>query len=143
MNKKGSKMPSRASLRSKGRIKIIPTRSNSISLRNSKQRETFVSLDSTTSKKRKEKAARSNIKKEDSAARSNIKKDDSATQEMLPAISASGIEETTRDLNPSKSVTSEVHSTCNPENEPSPNTCLLYTSPSPRDKRQSRMPSSA
>ena len=24
-----------------------------------------------------------------------------------------------------------------------PNTCLLYTSPSPRDKRQSRMPSSA
>ena len=26
---------------------------------------------------------------------------------------------------------------------PSPNTCLLYTSPSPRDKRQSRMPSSA
>lgn len=122
MNKKGSKMPSRASLRSKGRIKIIPTRSNSISLRNSKQRETFVSLDSTTSKKRKERAARSNVKKEDSAARSNIKKDDSATQEMLPAISASGIEETTRDLNPSKSVTSEVHSTCNPENEPSPNT---------------------
>ena len=28
----------------------------------------------------------------------------------------------------------------NPENS---NTCLLYTSPSPRDKRQSRMPSSA
>ena len=26
---------------------------------------------------------------------------------------------------------------------PSANTCLLYTSPSPRDKRQSRMPSSA
>ena len=25
----------------------------------------------------------------------------------------------------------------------SPTTCLLYTSPSPRDKRQSRMPSSA
>ena len=25
----------------------------------------------------------------------------------------------------------------------SPGTCLLYTSPSPRDKRQSRMPSSA
>ena len=25
----------------------------------------------------------------------------------------------------------------------SPNSCLLYTSPSPRDKRQSRMPSSA
>ena len=24
-----------------------------------------------------------------------------------------------------------------------PDTCLLYTSPSPRDKRQSRMPSSA
>ena len=24
-----------------------------------------------------------------------------------------------------------------------PNSCLLYTSPSPRDKRQSRMPSSA
>ena len=24
-----------------------------------------------------------------------------------------------------------------------PHTCLLYTSPSPRDKRQSRMPSSA
>ena len=28
-------------------------------------------------------------------------------------------------------------------NEDSPKTCLLYTSPSPRDKRQSRMPSSA
>ena len=27
--------------------------------------------------------------------------------------------------------------------KPSLNTCLLYTSPSPRDKRQSRMPSSA
>ena len=27
--------------------------------------------------------------------------------------------------------------------ESTPNTCLLYTSPSPRDKRQSRMPSSA
>ena len=26
---------------------------------------------------------------------------------------------------------------------PQNNTCLLYTSPSPRDKRQSRMPSSA
>ena len=26
---------------------------------------------------------------------------------------------------------------------PKENTCLLYTSPSPRDKRQSRMPSSA
>ena len=26
---------------------------------------------------------------------------------------------------------------------PLPNPCLLYTSPSPRDKRQSRMPSSA
>ena len=26
---------------------------------------------------------------------------------------------------------------------PTPNNCLLYTSPSPRDKRQSRMPSSA
>ena len=27
--------------------------------------------------------------------------------------------------------------------EVNPNACLLYTSPSPRDKRQSRMPSSA
>ena len=27
--------------------------------------------------------------------------------------------------------------------QPSPKACLLYTSPSPRDKRQSRMPSSA
>ena len=27
--------------------------------------------------------------------------------------------------------------------KPHPNDCLLYTSPSPRDKRQSRMPSSA
>ena len=27
--------------------------------------------------------------------------------------------------------------------QPTPDTCLLYTSPSPRDKRQSRMPSSA
>ena len=31
----------------------------------------------------------------------------------------------------------------NQDNELSNNTCLLYTSPSPRDKRQSRMPSSA
>ena len=29
------------------------------------------------------------------------------------------------------------------EQAESPSTCLLYTSPSPRDKRQSRMPSSA
>ena len=27
--------------------------------------------------------------------------------------------------------------------QPAPEPCLLYTSPSPRDKRQSRMPSSA
>ena len=27
--------------------------------------------------------------------------------------------------------------------QPAPKACLLYTSPSPRDKRQSRMPSSA
>ena len=31
----------------------------------------------------------------------------------------------------------------NPEDAPLANACLLYTSPSPRDKRQSRMPSSA
>ena len=31
----------------------------------------------------------------------------------------------------------------NPETDWCFNTCLLYTSPSPRDKRQSRMPSSA
>ena len=49
------------SSRSKGRIKVIPTRSNSISLRNSKQRETFVSLDSTN-KKRKDRATRSTVK---------------------------------------------------------------------------------
>ena len=30
-----------------------------------------------------------------------------------------------------------------PAQAPSPTACLLYTSPSPRDKRQSRMPSSA
>ena len=30
-----------------------------------------------------------------------------------------------------------------PDAIPEPNVCLLYTSPSPRDKRQSRMPSSA
>ena len=29
------------------------------------------------------------------------------------------------------------------ENNEEPNTCLLYTSPSPRDQRGSRMPSSA
>ena len=29
------------------------------------------------------------------------------------------------------------------EKQPQPMICLLYTSPSPRDKRQSRMPSSA
>ena len=29
------------------------------------------------------------------------------------------------------------------EENPKPKNCLLYTSPSPRDKRQSRMPSSA
>ena len=31
----------------------------------------------------------------------------------------------------------------NPDLGSNPNPCLLYTSPSPRDKRQSRMPSSA
>ena len=31
----------------------------------------------------------------------------------------------------------------NGTDKPQVNTCLLYTSPSPRDKRQSRMPSSA
>ena len=30
-----------------------------------------------------------------------------------------------------------------PKEEPPPNTCLLYTSPSPRDRQKSRMPSSA
>ena len=35
--------------------------------------------------------------------------------------------------------TFEVHHTYSPD----PQACLLYTSPSPRDKRQSRMPSSA
>ena len=37
------------------------------------------------------------------------------------------------------SLTSESKSTAGDKHE----TCLLYTSPSPRDKRQSRMPSSA
>ena len=32
---------------------------------------------------------------------------------------------------------------CYSDNEYNAETCLLYTSPSPRDKRQSRMPSSA
>ena len=32
---------------------------------------------------------------------------------------------------------------CLPETETQVQACLLYTSPSPRDKRQSRMPSSA
>ena len=31
----------------------------------------------------------------------------------------------------------------NPSNPNTPNTCLLYTSPSPRDRQKSRMPSSA
>ena len=31
----------------------------------------------------------------------------------------------------------------NEDDQPVPLSCLLYTSPSPRDKRQSRMPSSA
>ena len=30
-----------------------------------------------------------------------------------------------------------------PSPQPAPNSCLLYTSPSPRDQRGSRMPSSA
>ena len=34
-------------------------------------------------------------------------------------------------------------SSINPLNSTVPEACLLYTSPSPRDKRQSRMPSSA
>ena len=38
-----------------------------------------------------------------------------------------------------ESFTLEIETTC----DPSANSCLLYTSPSPRDKRQSRMPSSA
>ena len=32
---------------------------------------------------------------------------------------------------------------CSPEDENEPQTCLLYTSPSPRDVEESRMPSSA
>ena len=32
---------------------------------------------------------------------------------------------------------------CKTENPNTPNTCLLYTSPSPRDRQKSRMPSSA
>ena len=88
MNKKGSKMPSRASLRSKGRIKIIPTRSNSISLRNSKQRETFVSLDST-SKKRKERTTRTNIKKEDSTIQEKLQVKASSAVEATSEVNSS------------------------------------------------------
>ena len=53
MKEKANKTASRA-MRSKarGRIKIIPTRSHSVSLRNSKQRETFVSLETTSRKKK-------------------------------------------------------------------------------------------
>ena len=47
-------------------------------------------------------------------------------------------------------VSSQLDRSVMPESGPAPeiffgkpNTCLLYTSPSPRDKRQSRMPSSA
>ena len=35
------------------------------------------------------------------------------------------------------------HQLCDPDISANFRTCLLYTSPSPRDKRQSRMPSSA
>ena len=37
----------------------------------------------------------------------------------------------------------KIYSERNPEDLPWEEFCLLYTSPSPRDKRQSRMPSSA
>ena len=37
----------------------------------------------------------------------------------------------------------QVNSEFNPELPNTPNTCLLYTSPSPRDRQKSRMPSSA
>ena len=40
-------------------------------------------------------------------------------------------------------VVAEVSQSQETELEPEPTPCLLYTSPSPRDKRQSRMPSSA
>ena len=39
-----------------------------------------------------------------------------------------------------KVISEELHNLSKKEN---PKDCLLYTSPSPRDKRQSRMPSSA
>ena len=37
----------------------------------------------------------------------------------------------------------EFDVTLNPKDEPIPESCLLYTSPSPRDRQKSRMPSSA
>ena len=42
-----------------------------------------------------------------------------------------------------KEVRFVLRSEGSPRSENTINTCLLYTSPSPRDKRQSRMPSSA
>ena len=47
--------------------------------------------------------------------------------------------------NTSDDITDVSDTGTNPTGEPisNPNSCLLYTSPSPRDKRQSRMPSSA
>ena len=40
-------------------------------------------------------------------------------------------------------ITEDENAQFDEQNELHVNTCLLYTSPSPRDKRQSRMPSSA
>ena len=45
--------------------------------------------------------------------------------------------------NPNAPLIIAIGSSNRPQNLRNPWTCLLYTSPSPRDKRQSRMPSSA
>ena len=71
----------------------------------------------------------------------------SKISEGLDAIVADGGEEENPLNDENKILLSEDNDsflsseTLNTEPEPEP--CLLYTSPSPRDKRQSRMPSSA
>ena len=49
----------------------------------------------------------------------------------------------TSELEAKINVTVEVHYLKQESNPMANSYCLLYTSPSPRDKRQSRMPSSA
>ena len=88
-----------------------------------------------------------NIEEEKSKKRKKTKKKNPEINELLKNVSIpKGIELESVDINKAKFLCSLPKSLgVNPENqkEITLNTCLLYTSPSPRDLSTSRMPSSA